>query len=126
MVRSNNDLFLCLLESDQDSLETAQMNKVRHIIRKLNHNLGKTLLDIGCGWGTLMLTAAKEFNLKVVGVTLAKNNTTWSTNVSKKKDLAGSQKFGFKITGNLATKSLTTLPVWECLNTLERKTWGST
>lgn len=58
-------------ESDQDSLETAQMNKVRHIIRKLNPQPGKTLLDIGCGWGTLMLTAAKEFNLKVVGVTLS-------------------------------------------------------
>jgi cyclopropane-fatty-acyl-phospholipid synthase len=47
------------------------MNKVRHIIRKLNPQPGKTLLDIGCGWGTLMLTAAKEFNLKVVGVTLS-------------------------------------------------------
>ncbi|MDO7802262.1 cyclopropane-fatty-acyl-phospholipid synthase family protein [Pediococcus acidilactici] len=58
-------------ESDQDSLETAQMNKVRHIIRKLNPQPGKTLLDIGCGWGTLMLTASKEFNLKVVGVTLS-------------------------------------------------------
>ena len=48
------------------------MNKVRHIIRKLHPQRGKTLLDIGCGWGTLMLTAAKEFDLKVVGVTLSK------------------------------------------------------
>lgn len=58
-------------ETDQDDLETAQMNKVRHIIKKLDPKPGKTLLDIGCGWGTLMLTAAKEFDLKVVGVTLS-------------------------------------------------------
>lgn len=39
--------------------------------KKLNPKPNRTLLDIGCGWGTLMLTAAKEFNLKVVGVTLS-------------------------------------------------------
>ncbi|AEV95855.1 SAM-dependent methyltransferase [Pediococcus claussenii] len=59
-------------ESPNDDLETAQMNKVRHILRKLDPQPGKRLLDIGCGWGTLMLTAAKEFNLKVVGVTLSR------------------------------------------------------
>lgn len=59
-------------ESPDDDLETAQMNKVRHILRKLDPQPGKRLLDIGCGWGTLMLTAAKEFDLKVVGVTLSR------------------------------------------------------
>ncbi|MFT8824947.1 MAG: cyclopropane-fatty-acyl-phospholipid synthase family protein [Liquorilactobacillus mali] len=58
-------------EHQDDSLEQAQMNKVRHIIRKLDPQQGKTLLDIGCGWGTLMLTAAKEFGLKVSGITLS-------------------------------------------------------
>ncbi|EJF01054.1 SAM-dependent methyltransferase [Liquorilactobacillus mali] len=58
-------------ERQNDSLEQAQMNKVRHIIRKLDPQQGKTLLDIGCGWGTLMLTAAKEFGLKVSGITLS-------------------------------------------------------
>ncbi|CAM3119440.1 SAM-dependent methyltransferase [Lactiplantibacillus plajomi] len=56
---------------EDDSLETAQINKVHHIIQKLNPQPGKTLLDIGCGWGTLMLTAAKEYGLKVVGITLS-------------------------------------------------------
>ncbi|KRM71310.1 SAM-dependent methyltransferase [Lacticaseibacillus brantae] len=54
-----------------DDLETAQKNKVMHILRKLNPQPGRTLLDIGCGWGTLMLTAAKVFKLKVVGITLS-------------------------------------------------------
>lgn len=58
-------------EKEDDSLEQAQMNKVRHIIKKLHPQQGKTLLDIGCGWGTLMLTAAKEFGLKVAGITLS-------------------------------------------------------
>ncbi|WGN88674.1 SAM-dependent methyltransferase [Ligilactobacillus faecis] len=55
----------------QDTLEEAQINKVHHIINKLDPKPGKTLLDIGCGWGTLMLTACKEYDLNVVGITLS-------------------------------------------------------
>jgi cyclopropane-fatty-acyl-phospholipid synthase len=58
-------------EHPDDTLEKAQMHKVHHILRKLDPQPGKTLLDIGCGWGTLMLTAAKEYNLKVAGITLS-------------------------------------------------------
>ncbi|WPC20544.1 cyclopropane-fatty-acyl-phospholipid synthase family protein [Pediococcus inopinatus] len=58
-------------EKDTDNLETAQINKVHHILNKLNPQPRRTLLDIGCGWGTLMLTAAKEYDLRVVGVTLS-------------------------------------------------------
>lgn len=58
-------------ENEDDDLETAQLNKVHHIIKKLDPKPGKTLLDIGCGWGTLMLTAAKEYGLKVTGITLS-------------------------------------------------------
>lgn len=58
-------------DGNTDDLEKAQIDKVHHIIDKLNPEKGKTLLDIGCGWGTLMLTAAKEYGLKVTGVTLS-------------------------------------------------------
>ncbi|GAA6117451.1 cyclopropane-fatty-acyl-phospholipid synthase family protein [Apilactobacillus kunkeei] len=58
-------------ENPDDDLYDAQMQKVHHIIKKLNPKPGRTLLDIGCGWGTLMLTAAKEYGLNVVGVTLS-------------------------------------------------------
>ncbi|WP_125763803.1 SAM-dependent methyltransferase [Levilactobacillus mulengensis] len=58
-------------KTPEDSLYTAQMNKVHHIIKKLNPQPGKTLLDIGCGWGTLMLTAAKDYGLHVTGITLS-------------------------------------------------------
>ncbi|APP03019.1 SAM-dependent methyltransferase [Lactobacillus delbrueckii] len=58
-------------DDNKDDLEQAQITKVHHILNKLHPQKGKTLLDIGCGWGTLMLTAAKEYGLKVTGVTLS-------------------------------------------------------
>lgn len=58
-------------KGNKDDLEKAQIDKIKHILEKLNPEKGKTLLDIGCGWGTLMLTAAKEYGLKVTGVTLS-------------------------------------------------------
>lgn len=58
-------------ETPKDDLKTAQLNKVHHILKKLNPQAGRTFLDIGCGWGTLMLTAAEEYHLKVTGITLS-------------------------------------------------------
>ncbi|MDF7639089.1 cyclopropane-fatty-acyl-phospholipid synthase [Lactobacillus sp. ESL0791] len=58
-------------DDNPDDLEQAQIAKIHHILNKLHPQKGKTLLDIGCGWGTLMLTAAKEYGLKVTGVTLS-------------------------------------------------------
>ncbi|KRN20689.1 SAM-dependent methyltransferase [Lacticaseibacillus camelliae] len=55
---------------DQD-LTSAQQNKVDHILRKLDPQPGRRFLDIGCGWGTLMLTAAKRYHLDVTGITLS-------------------------------------------------------
>lgn len=56
---------------NRDDLKQAQLDKVDHILKKLNPQPGKRLLDIGCGWGTLMLTAAEKYGLKVTGVTLS-------------------------------------------------------
>lgn len=72
-------------EHPDDDLKTAQLNKVNHIIKKLNPQPGKTLVDIGCGWGTLMLVAAKKYHLKVTGITLSEEQYNF---VSQKiKDL---------------------------------------
>lgn len=57
--------------SDNDTLEQAQTNKVDYILRKLNLKEGNTLLDIGCGWGELIIAAAKKYKVKALGVTLS-------------------------------------------------------
>lgn len=76
-------------EHPDDTLEQAQMNKVHHILKKLNPQPGKTLLDIGCGWGTLMLTAAKEYNLKVTGITLSEEQYNYVNQQIKKLGFEG-------------------------------------
>lgn len=58
-------------KSKEDSLEKAQRNKVDHILKKLNLQEGETLLDIGCGWGELIITAAKMYKVKATGITLS-------------------------------------------------------
>lgn len=54
-----------------DTLEQAQVNKVDHILKKLNLNEGNTLLDIGCGWGELIISAAKKYKIHALGITLS-------------------------------------------------------
>jgi len=58
-------------KSKDDTLTQAQINKVELILRKLNLEEGQTLLDIGCGWGELILAAAKQYKVKALGVTLS-------------------------------------------------------
>ena len=55
-----------------DTLETAQANKRRHITAKLKLEPGQKVLDIGCGWGGLALEIAKRADVEVLGVTLSK------------------------------------------------------
>ena len=58
-------------EDWSDDLETAQLNKIDHILRKLNPQPGRTLLDIGCGWGGLAHYMASNYDVSVVGVTIS-------------------------------------------------------
>jgi cyclopropane-fatty-acyl-phospholipid synthase len=55
----------------EDSLVQAQKNKIEHILRKLNLQEGQRLLDIGCGWGELIIAAAKNYHVKALGITLS-------------------------------------------------------
>ncbi|MCT4403412.1 class I SAM-dependent methyltransferase [Leuconostoc falkenbergense] len=75
--------------NENDTLEAAQMNKVRHILNKLHAQKGETLLDIGCGWGTLLFTAAKEYGLKATGVTLSQQQYDFVSDKIKAEGLTG-------------------------------------
>lgn len=57
--------------SATDTLTQAQKNKVNYILKKLNLRKGQTLLDIGCGWGELIIAAARKYQVKVLGITLS-------------------------------------------------------
>ena len=63
----------------QDSLEQAQRNKLEHICRKLRLQPGERLLDIGCGWGALILWAAKQYRVRAHGVTLSRRQFEYAT-----------------------------------------------
>ncbi|MCD8157602.1 MAG: class I SAM-dependent methyltransferase [Clostridiales bacterium] len=59
-------------KSENDSLKDAQYNKVDRILEKLLLSEGMTLCDIGCGWGFLLIEAAKKYKIKGLGITLSK------------------------------------------------------
>lgn len=61
-----------VFESDNDTLEQAQANKYELICRKLALAPGKRLLDLGCGWGGMVIHAAKHHGARALGVTLSK------------------------------------------------------
>jgi len=60
-------------KKEDDTLEAAQNNKIKHIIKKLNIKPNQKILDIGCGWGSLAIDIAKSSNCKVTGITLSEN-----------------------------------------------------
>ena len=59
-------------KNPDDTLYQAQVNKVDYILKKLYLKEGMTLLDIGCGWGFLLIEAAKKYKVRGTGITLSK------------------------------------------------------
>ena len=56
---------------EDDTLYQAQVNKVDYILKKLYLKEGMSLLDIGCGWGFLLIEAAKKYKVHGTGITLS-------------------------------------------------------
>jgi cyclopropane-fatty-acyl-phospholipid synthase len=80
----SNDFYRLWLDQDMvyscayfptqtESLAEAQSAKLDHILKKIMLQPGERLLDIGCGWGALVMRAAQKFGAQAVGVTLSKN-----------------------------------------------------
>lgn len=58
-------------QHEDDTLYQAQVNKVDRILHKLHLKEGMHLLDVGCGWGFLLIEAAKKYRVKGTGITLS-------------------------------------------------------
>ena len=69
----------CYFKSIDESLEDAQENKMNLIAQKMQLKEGDELLDIGCGWGTLVAHLAKHYRVNTTGVTIAQAGAEWAT-----------------------------------------------
>ena len=74
-------------ESTETTLEQAQYNKHDLVARKLGLEAGMRLLDVGCGWGGMVLHAAKHYGVKALGVTLSKQQAEWGQRAIVDADL---------------------------------------
>ena len=68
-----NMVYSCaLFGSEEESLDAAQERKLDYICRKLRLQPGERFLDIGCGWGGLIMHAAREYGAEALGITLSR------------------------------------------------------
>jgi cyclopropane-fatty-acyl-phospholipid synthase len=95
------DLFLdadrqysCAYFREPDmTLEAAQEAKKRHICDKLLIEPGMRVLDIGCGWGGMGLTLARDYGAEVLGVTLSREQHAMANARAEQAGLAGKARF---------------------------------
>ncbi|MFC5173976.1 SAM-dependent methyltransferase [Streptomyces mutomycini] len=71
MVLGPSMVYSCAYWQDGGTLEEAQRDKLDLVCRKLALEEGDRLLDVGCGWGSMAIHAAREYGARVTGVTLS-------------------------------------------------------
>ena len=74
-------------KTGDETLEAAQEEKLDHICRKLRLAPGDRFLDIGCGWGALVLWAAERYGVTATGITLSKNQHAHANQCIQAADL---------------------------------------
>ncbi|MFD4565250.1 class I SAM-dependent methyltransferase [Streptomyces sp. NPDC058467] len=71
-------VYSCAYWEEGGTLEGAQRDKLELIARKLDLKPGQRLLDVGCGWGSMAIHAAREHGVSVVGVTLSQEQAAYA------------------------------------------------
>lgn len=79
--------------NDNISLDQAQIDKKKHIIKKLQIEKNMSVLDIGCGWGGMALQIAKDTGAKVRGITLSTNQLMTAQKRAEKEGLTDKVEF---------------------------------
>lgn len=67
-----------IFANEKDSLEQAQRNKIDAIAERLSTKAGDKVLEIGCGWGSLSGSLARDRKLDVTGISLSDEQTAWA------------------------------------------------
>ncbi|MBI2278611.1 MAG: cyclopropane fatty acyl phospholipid synthase [Candidatus Brennerbacteria bacterium] len=80
--------YSCGYWNGAKNLDEAQEAKLDLICRKLGLQPGMNVLDIGCGWGSFVKYAAEHYNVKVLGITVSKEQAVYGANLCE--GLAGS------------------------------------
>ncbi|PYM78924.1 MAG: cyclopropane-fatty-acyl-phospholipid synthase, partial [Candidatus Rokuibacteriota bacterium] len=81
-------VYTCAYYRDPDGkLEQAQRDKLDLVCRKLELTAGESLLDIGCGWGSLSLWAAQHYGVRAHGVTLSRAQAAYATERIRREGL---------------------------------------
>jgi cyclopropane-fatty-acyl-phospholipid synthase len=70
------------------TLEEAQANKFELVAGKLGLKPGMRLLDVGCGWGGMVIHAAREHGVQALGVTLSAEQASWAQRAIKEAGLS--------------------------------------
>ena len=91
-------------KNENDTLETAQNNKINHIIKKLNLKPNQKVLDIGSGWGSLAIEIAKQSKCEVTGITLSENQYNYANKKAKENNLKNQVQFKLADYRNLKEK----------------------
>ena len=81
-------VYTCAYYRDPDGkLEQAQRDKLDLVCRKLELKPGETLLDVGCGWGSLSIWAAQHYGVRAHGVTLSQAQAAYAAERIRKEGL---------------------------------------
>jgi cyclopropane-fatty-acyl-phospholipid synthase len=79
IVLGSSMTYSCAVWEREDvTLEQAQAAKYELVCRKLGLEPGKRLLDVGCGWGGMVLHAAATHGVRAVGITLSRRQAEWA------------------------------------------------
>ncbi|MEJ2265900.1 MAG: cyclopropane-fatty-acyl-phospholipid synthase [Anaerolineales bacterium] len=89
--------------SAQTDLDSAQEAKLEHICRKLRLQPGERLLDIGCGWGGLVVYAAEHYGVDALGITLSEPQVAYANDWIEQKGLSGRARVEVRDYRDLAT-----------------------
>ncbi|MFP4473665.1 MAG: class I SAM-dependent methyltransferase [Candidatus Omnitrophota bacterium] len=100
-----------------DDIDQAQFNKLDYICRKLRLKPGERFLDIGSGWGSLVVHAAKHYGVHAYGVTLSKQQYQWAQDWIRREGLQNMCRVEIKdyreLTGHKNFDKITSIGMFE-------------